>query len=238
MSPNGKPRDEIGPTIAETRGHVKRLRVFVEIWLLSFVVCAAVVALSFVRMDVPIALHFWKVGRFLSPLSEAFGASVILSLEAAAALGLILARVVRGHLSRFGEALAIACLASICTYGINGEVLKPFFGVPMPADVIGGARHAFNFLMGSGNSSFPSGHMVLAGAFAGVFMRLHRSSVWLLFALLALAAGLLVVGDWHFLSDVIAGTFVGISSGFLAGEVWAIHSKLPPWSLHGAERRD
>jgi membrane-associated phospholipid phosphatase len=207
---------------------VKRFPVFVQIWLLSFVVCAAAVALSFAHIDVPIALHFWRVGRFLSPLNAAFGAAVILSLESAVALGLILARVVRGHISRFAEALAIACLASICTYGVNSEVLKPFFGVPTPAEVMEGARHTFNFLMGSGNSSFPSGHMMLAGAFAGVFMRLRRASVWPLSALLVVAAGLLVVGEWHFLSDVIAGTFVGVSAGILAGEAWTVHSKLPP----------
>jgi membrane-associated phospholipid phosphatase len=207
---------------------VKRFPVFVQIWLLSFVVCAAAVALSFARIDVPIALHFWRVGLFLSPLNAAFGAAVILSLESAVALGLILARVVRGHISRFAEALAIACLASICTYGVNSEVLKPFFGVPTPAEVMEGARHTFNFLMGSGNSSFPSGHMMLAGAFAGVFMRLRRASVWPLSALLVVAAGLLVVGEWHFLSDVIAGTFVGVSAGILAGEAWTVHSKLPP----------
>jgi membrane-associated phospholipid phosphatase len=143
-------------------------------------------------------------------------------------LGLILARIVRGHISRFGEVLAIACLASICTYGINSGVLKPFFGVPVPAEVMEGARHSFNFLRGSANSSFPSGHMALAGALAGVFMSLYRATVWLLSALLLLAAGLLVVGTWHFLSDVIAGTFAGVSAGILAGVAWTVHSKLPP----------
>jgi membrane-associated phospholipid phosphatase len=210
---------------------VKRFPVFVEIWLLSFVVCAVVVALSFAHLDVPIAVHFWGVGRSLSRLNTVFGTAVILCLEAAVALGLIFARLVRGHISRFGEALAIACLASICTYGINSGVLKPFFGVLTPAEVMEGARHSFNFLKGSGNSSFPSGHMALAGAFAGVFMSLYRASVWLLSALLLLAAGLLVVGGWHFLSDVIAGTFVGVSAGILAGEAWTVHSMLPPESL-------
>lgn len=207
---------------------MKRFPVFVRTWLLSFVVCAAVVPLSFAHADVPIAEHFWKVGRFLSPLGAAFGATLILSLESAVALGLILARVVRGHISRFGEDLVIASLASICTYGINSQVLKPFFGVPPPAEVMEGARHAFDLMMGSGNSSFPSGHMVLAGAFVGVFMRLHRRSIWPLSAALVLAAGLLVVGGWHFLSDVIAGAFVGVSAGILAGEAWAVHSRRSP----------
>ncbi len=207
---------------------MKCFPVLVQIWLLSFMVCAGVVALSFGHIDVPIALHFWRVGGVLKPLNTAFGAAVIVSLESAVALGLILARIARGRISRFGEALAIACLASICTYGINSEVLKPFFGVPVPAEVMEGARHSFNFLKGSGNSSFPSGHMVLASAFAGVFMSLYRVSVWLLSALLVLAAGLLVIGDWHFLSDVIAGTFAGISAGILAGEAWTVHSRLLP----------
>ena len=140
-------------------------------------------------------------------------------------LFIVLVRLVRGHISVFGETLAIACLASMCAYVINDHVLKVFFGVPNPADVIHGARHSFNLWMGSESSSFPSGHMVLAAAFAGVFMRLYKASIWPLSALLVLAAGLLLVGDWHFLSDIIAGAFLGTSAGTLAGEGWAVHSE-------------
>ena len=203
---------------------MKRLTVVIRIWFLSLATCAAVVAFSFVRMDVSTALHFWKVSRVLRPLNEPFGAAIVLSAESAVILAMVLARLVRGHISVFRETLAIACLTSICAYGINDHVLKVLFGVPNPTDVMHGARHSFNFWMGSDNSSFPSGHMVLAGAFAGVFMRLYRASIWPLSALLLLAAGLLLVGDWHFLSDVVAGTFLGISAGILAGEGRAAHS--------------
>ena len=207
---------------------MKRPPVAVQIWLLLFAACAAVVILSFARIDVPLALAFWKVGRFLSPLNKAFGAAIILSLESAVILVLILVRLVRGHISRFGGTLAIACAASICAYGINSHVLKLLFGVPNLIEVMHGARHTFNWWMGSGDSSFPSGHMVLAGAFAGVFMRLYRASIWPLSALLLFAASLLIVGDWHFLSDVVAGTFLSISAGLLAGEWRAVHSDLQP----------
>ncbi len=139
-------------------------------------------------------------------------------------LFILVVRMVKGQISAFGETLTIACLASMCTYAINDHVLKVFFGVPSPADVIHGARHGFHLWMGSGSSSFPSGHMALAGAFAGVFMRLYQASIWPLSALLVLAAGLLLVGDWHFLSDIIAGVFFGISAGTLAGEGRAVHS--------------
>lgn len=170
----------------------------------------------------PTALRLWGIGHLLSPLNEAFGTALILTAESAVIVALVLARLARGHLPMFAETVAIACLASICAYGINSHVLKVFFGVPTPTAVVHGAIHTFNLWMGSGNSSFPSGHMVLAGAFAGVFMRLYRATIWPLAALLLLAAGLLVAGDWHFLSDVVAGAFLGVSAGLLAGEVRAV----------------
>lgn len=204
---------------------VVRLSLLVRLWFVSFLMCAAAVAFAFAELDVAVAGRLWRVGRHLSSLNTAFGAAVILTVESAVILVLILSRLLRGHLSRFAETLAIACLASICAYGINDQVLKPFFGVPAPVLVLSGARHGFNLLAGLGETSFPSGHMVLAGAFAGVFMRLYPRSIRALAALLVLAATLLVLGDWHFISDVIAGTFLGLSAGILAGEVWAVHIK-------------
>jgi PAP2 superfamily protein len=186
--------------------------------------CAAIIAFSFLRIDVPAAVYFRNVGHLRGPLNMAFGSAVILSVEAAIVVFTVLARLVRGHVSEFGETLALACLVSMCAYAVNDHVLKVFLGVPNPAAVAHGAAHGFNFWMGSENSSFPSGHMVLAGAFSGVFMRLHKASIRLFSALLLIAAGLLLTGDWHFLSDIVAGAFLGTSAGILAGEGWAAHS--------------
>ena len=171
----------------------------------------------------PVARRVWGVGRHLSTLNATFGATVILSVESAVVLSLIVARLMRGYISRFAEILALACIASICAYGINDAVLKPLFGVPAPLEVVRGARHTLNFAKGLAYDSFPSGHMMLAGAFAGVFMRFYRVSIRPLAALLLLAAALLVLGDWHFISDVIVGTFLGVSAGVLAGEGWTVH---------------
>jgi membrane-associated phospholipid phosphatase len=202
----------------------RRFAVVIGIWALALAACAAVVAVSILRWDVPIALHFWNAARRLNPLGQAFGATVLLSAESAAILFIVVGRLVRGRVSAFEETLALACLASMCAYVFNDHVLKVLFGVPSPRDLIHGAGHSFNFLLGSDSSSFPSGHMALAGAFAGVFMRLYRASIWPLAALLLLAAVLLLVGDWHFLSDIIAGAFLGTSAGILAGEGWAAHA--------------
>jgi membrane-associated phospholipid phosphatase len=203
---------------------LNHLSVVVRIWSVSLLACAAIVAFSFLRIDVPAALYFWNVDHLHSPLNMAFGSAVILSAESAVILFTVLARLARGRISVFGETLAMACLVSMCAYVVNDHVLKVFFGVPSPADMVHGAGHSFNFWMGSENGSFPSGHMVLAGAFAGFFMRLYRASIRLFSALLLIAAGLLLVGDWHFLSDIIAGAFLGTSAGILAAEGWATHS--------------
>jgi len=194
-------------------------------WLLALLICTLAVALAFVYIDVPLAHRFYRLFGSTESLGKGFASAVLLSIEAAVALTLVCIRITRGHLSRFGEATALACLTSICAYAINDSTLKFFFGVPNPAAVLHGTRHAFDLLSGSQNNSFPSGHMVLAGAFAGVFMRLYRTSILLLSGLLLIAAMLLIAGDWHFVSDVIAGTFLGVSGGLLAGEVWLAHSK-------------
>jgi membrane-associated phospholipid phosphatase len=195
-----------------------------QIWLLALVICAAGVTVSFFSADMPVAIYFSRLAEHIHVLSKGLGSAILLSGEATVIVVLVIARLVHGKLSRAAEALGMACLTSICAYGINANVLKIFFGVPDPFDVMHGARHAFNILDGSPDSSFPSGHMVLAGAFAGVFMRLYRASVWALSLLLLLAAVLLIVGDWHFLSDVIAGSFIGTTAGLLAGELWKVHS--------------
>lgn len=203
----------------------KTLRFPGRMWLLSLVICTLVVAMAFVYFDVRIAHVVYGIFGSTKYLTSGFASVILLGVEAAVALALVIVRITRGHLSPFREATAVACLTSICAYAINDGTLKHLFGVSNPVAVLGGAQHVFNFLRGSSASSFPSGHMVLAGAFAGVFMRLYRRSILPLSALLLVGAALLIVGDWHFVSDVIAGTFAGISAGLLAGEVWLVHSR-------------
>lgn len=189
-------------------------------------ICTLGMAGAFVYLDVPIAHRVYGIFWWKEGLGTGFASAILLGIEAAVALALIVARIARGHLSPFREATVLACLTSICTYAINDSTLKLLFGVPDPMAVLHGTQHTFNLLNGSSKSSFPSGHMVLAAAFAGVFMRLYRTSIVPLSTLLLIAATLLIVGDWHFVSDVIAGTFIGVSAGLLAGKVWQAHSKI------------
>lgn len=220
MEGAGRSRQGTGSVLHGERPHSPA-----RIWFLFQLLCMLLVAVAFPYLDVPVARRFYGMFGAAKGLATGFASAVLLSIEAAIALALIVTRIVRGHLSRLGEVTALACLTSICAYAINDGALKFFFGVPNPTAVMHGSRHAFHFLAGSSSCSFPSGHMVLAGSFAGVFTRFYRGSVLPLSALLLIAAVLLIAGDWHFVSDVIAGSFLGVSAGFLAGKLWAVHSK-------------
>jgi len=58
---------------------LNRFSVVIRIWSVSLLACAAIVAFSFLRLDVPAALYFWNVGHLRSPVNMAFGSTVILS---------------------------------------------------------------------------------------------------------------------------------------------------------------
>jgi hypothetical protein len=124
-------------------------------WLLALLICVVVVAVAFLYFDVPIAHHAYGIFGPAKSLGAGFSSAVLLGAEAAVALGLVIIRIKRGHLSPFREATALACLTSICAYAINDSILKLLFGVPGPAAVMHGTQHVFNLLSGSSNCSFP-----------------------------------------------------------------------------------
>lgn len=196
-----------------------------RIWLLSLLLCAFAVAFAFAFLDVPAVRFAYRFCCSGGSPAKGLGSAILLALETLTALGVIILRLAQGHVSPLGKALALACLCSVCAYAVNSGILKLVFGVPIPAEIMQGVPHAFHFWHGTPDSSFPSGHMVLAGAFAGTFMRLYRISILPLALLLLCGTLVLVLGGWHFVSDVIAGTFAGVTAGLLAGEAWLNHTK-------------
>lgn len=192
-------------------------------WTVVLLLSAFATYQSFHHVDVDVARYMLRYSGALNTLGHHLGGTVIMAAEALVILTLALMRLIRGTLPELGKVLALACLSSVCAYGINSTVLKPAFGVLSTADVMNGAIHCLHWWQGSPDSSFPSGHMTLAGAFAGVFMCTYPRSIWPLSLLLGCGAVLLVTGNWHFISDVIAGTFAGVTAGLMAGQIWRSH---------------
>ena len=172
----------------------------------------------------PIAQYFLGLSAHIAAMSGPLGSSELVTVDALLMAALAIIRIVRGSLPDYSKAVFVACGASLLAFILNDYTLKIIFGRYNPHVFFTiQPDRLFNFMHGNQTSAFPSGHMVMATAFAAVLVRAYFRT-WPLFAgLLGLAAILLVLGDWHFLSDVIAGIFVGGTVGLMAGELWCEH---------------
>jgi membrane-associated phospholipid phosphatase len=199
-----------------------------KIWLAGLVSTGTFVTVSFQCFDKPVALLVynifggWRVSAELAariskiPLATAF-VFVICGLVA-----------LLGHrLSRRGVAVAMSAVSLLATVIIKDQ-LKFAFGRTWPdtwgTGIVSFVRdnvYGFHFFQsGTSFESFPSGH---AAATAAVL-----SVVWILFPELRVICAIgviavdlgLVALNLHFLSDVIAGSFVGISTGLFTVALW------------------
>ena len=194
-------------------------------WLACFAFCALAGLASWKWLDRPIALWFHAQqsvvhGRhFLEPLTQ------IPDPLIPAGGVLIVVFGIRALLGRpFGkiQAVAIVCCFSVIVGETIKNGLKWFFGRPWPESWHGNPSfirdhlYAFHWLNGGhGYDSFPSGHMTATAAVLSVAWLCYPRwrAVYALVACLV-AAGLLL-SNFHFLSDVIAGAFLGASIGWL-----------------------
>ena len=193
-------------------------------WCILLVGTLIGVAICIRWLDVPVALTFLaNVDRF-GGLGKGLGSTVLISGEIVVIATLAIVRIATGTLPTFFKAVFVACCASLSAFVANDYVLKVFFGRLRPEDFfLGPSSPTFHFFNGDHLSSFPSGHMVMATAFAVVMIRLQPRTRPILLGLLCLGALALLVGDWHFLGDIVAGAFVGGTAGLVAGELWLEH---------------
>ncbi|GAA4762520.1 hypothetical protein GCM10023219_03520 [Stakelama sediminis] len=189
------------------------------IWLIALGGCILLAALSFSYVDVPLADHIAPLSRHIRKSGVGVGSNPVMLAEAGTVLLLAIIRLVFNRIPSLARTLALACLCSMLAYAFNSFVLKTAFGVPNPSHVLKGAQHAFHWFDGTRDDSFPSGHMALSTAFAVIFMTTYPRAVWLISAGLLVIAILLLLGNWHFLSDLIIGSFVGSSVGLYAARL-------------------
>ena len=79
----------------------------------------------------------------------------------------------------------------------------------------------FNFFHGgAGYSAFPSGHTTVTCAVVAVFWVSYPRYRPLYAALVAVVVIGLIGANYHFLSDVIAGGFIGWLTGWIAVSLW------------------
>lgn len=197
-----------------------------RLWCASFIATLMIVGLLIAYVDIPLARLCLTFSRHIEGTGQGLGSPILVAGEITIMAILAILRIVRGHLSEKSKAVFVAAATSLSAFVANDYVLKMIFGRKDPFHLFhDGTAQQFLFFQGDQQSSFPSGHMVLATAFAATLMRLYPRSSPAFILLLLVGALALVIGDWHFAGDVLAGTFVGATAGFVAGELWIRHNQ-------------
>ncbi len=200
----------------------------VQKWLAWLTITALAVVISYIWLDRPIARfaheHLQRYDLFgkLTYVPLIVGPVAIF---ASAAIGLwaLSARA----LSRLQTVTVLAVLSLAVASGVKDQ-LKLAFGRTWPEtwvrdnpSFIRDGVYGFSpFHGGPAFASFPSGHTTAICAVMSVLWICYPRYRALYAACMA-AAGLGLVGaDFHFLGDVIAGAFLGISMGWLTVVLW------------------
>jgi membrane-associated phospholipid phosphatase len=196
-------------------------------WAIGFCLTTAAVVLSYFWLDRPIALfmheHLGGLDVFaVLTYGPAVTAPIVATVFAAVAVRMLCG----WALSRLQTVLVLAGASLAISEGIKVE-LKYGFGRTWPEtwvrdnpSFIRDGVYGFNpFHGGPGFASFPSGHMSATCAVISVLWICYP----VLYALAMAVVGFGLVGaDFHFLSDVIAGAFLGIWTGWLTVAFWEL----------------
>jgi len=203
-------------------------------WILSFAGTALACAISYQFLDRPIALLFHRTVAHpesfakLTHLPDPFVPLAVITF-----VGLGLWNLSGRRLSRF-QNCALLCSISLIVAEATKAQLKFVFGRTWPdtwihnnPSFLRDGIYGFNFFSGGPEyASFPSGHMAVTCAVISVLW-LFYPAARVLYALAGLAAAIGLIGaNYHFLSDVIAGAFVGISIGWMVTSLWKAHERI------------
>lgn len=193
-------------------------------WLGALVLVVLAVAVSYAWLDRPIATwvhgHLAHQGqRIFAPLTHIPDPLIPAAVITFVIFGLWL---MAGRRLSKPITVVFACSLGVAMTEVTKNLLKWVFSRPWPEtwtqsnlSYIHDGAYGFYWFHGGDYASFPSGHMAATLAVVSVLW-LSYPRLRLLYAVvvLAVAAGL-VGANFHFLSDVIAGGFVGASIGWM-----------------------
>jgi membrane-associated phospholipid phosphatase len=197
-------------------------------WMASLTMTIVAVVLSYVWLDRPIALYVHDQFHGVKALPWLTFIPDCLTVLAVAIFIVMGWRVAGGrHLSRV-ESVFLVCGVSLSVAVAIKDQLKFAFGRTWPEtwvnnnlSLIRNHVYGFNpFHGGVGYSSFPSGHTTAICAVMSVLWICYPKFRAIYVLLIAAVATGLIGADYHFLSDVIAGGFLGISTGWMTVSFW------------------
>jgi membrane-associated phospholipid phosphatase len=204
-----------------------------RIWSLGLLGTVVAVTVAYLWLDRPIAqfAHAELQGyRLFEKLTLIPG--VLTPLAAVAFMLLGLHGLTARRLTRFQTVVLLSGVTLAVAVVIKDQ-LKFFFGRPWPETwthnnpsfIRDGAYGFYPFHGGGGYASFPSGHATMICTVMTVLWICYPGFRPLYALCMAAVAVGLVGANFHFLSDVIAGAFLGVSAGWLGVTLWEIASR-------------
>lgn len=197
-------------------------------WLFTLLVAICSIAISYLWFDRPVALLI----HAQIPHQHAFSSLThipdpIMPLAIITFIWIGLWNLLGRPLSKIQVTILLCSISAIMADATKNQ-LKYIFGRTWPDTWIennpsllqDGAYGFHYFHGGEGYASFPSGHSALICAVISVLWTVYpKLRLIYLFVFLAVAIGL-VGANYHFLSDIIAGAFVGVSTGWMTTALW------------------
>jgi membrane-associated phospholipid phosphatase len=199
-------------------------------WLRALVAISAFACISVRWFDRPIAELFRGISeRQAVPIELANRILVIPSIAAILFVICGVAAIAGRRLSKIETTIALCTIGVLVTTVIKDQ-LKFVFGRTWPY-LLNEDIYGFNFFQpGKSFESFPSGHAAIAAVVLSIiWMQFPTKRILCALGIVAVDLGLVVL-NLHFLSDVVAGSFVGISAGLFTVTLLRTASNL---TLHG-----
>ena len=192
-------------------------------WLIAFACMVVLVAVSYALVDRPVAFyahgHLAQYGIFdaLTRISEYLAIAAVIVFVVGGLRSLVTAQ-----WARWQRTLLLCAISLTAAESVKDE-LKFIFGRTWPEtwinnnpSLIGNGAFGFNFFHGgAGYASFPSGHTTaVCAVMAVLWFAYPKLRPLCVLAVLAVVLGL-IGADYHFVSDIIAGGFLGASAGWM-----------------------
>ncbi len=197
-------------------------------WLSYFAGTVLAVVITYQWVDRPVSLFAhdnlaqYRIFVRLTYIPEPF-----IPAAALVFLGLGLWLIAKRTLPRCAATVLI-CSISLMAAESTKNQLKYVFGRFWPEtwvqnnpSFIRDGAYGFNFLHGGpGYASFPSGHLAVTCAVVSVLWICYPK-FWPLYILPVVAVSVGLGGaNYHFVSDMIAGGFIGVTTGWIATAIW------------------
>ena len=204
-------------------------------WTMALLLTALLVAISYQWLDRPIAyfaharFHNEPLFVWLTQIPEVFA-----PLAVVAFIVLGLRALVERPLNRLEAVLLLCALSLVVATAIKNQ-LKFLFGRTWPEtwvrdnpSLIRDGVYGFHpFHGGIGFESFPSGHTTGVTAVMSVLWICYPRFRILYALIVAVVLIGLIGADFHFLSDCIAGAFIGASTGWIVVKLWETGGRAP-----------